>query len=81
MNRLAVGAKGSAKKQSTPTVWMTAGTGSADADGRFDLSWECCTEKEIDDVADLMRQEVEEWRVAAKRELRNRRIITEGAKS
>lgn len=76
MHWISLGARGNAKNLSTPTVWMGTGTGSIDSDGRMCLSYECCSEIEIDECADLMKHEIEEWRKAAKRELRKRKKTT-----
>lgn len=75
MHRISGLAFGEAKTGGTPTVLMVTGTGNAFEDGRFCLTNECCSDGEIEYSANVLIEEIEEWRAWAKRELRKRKMI------
>lgn len=76
MYRIALDAFGHKKNGGLPTVRMLTGIGNAE-NGRFCLTNNCHTPREVDAVADALMEEIEEWRREAKRELRDRSVITE----
>lgn len=72
MHRIGLQAEGSRVELGTPTVKMVTGTGSV-SNGKICLTSDCCSDQEIDWEADLLIEQVEDWRVKAKKELKKRK--------